>query len=266
MSTNNKVGLIFSGGGARGAFQIGCWKALKEMGITDNIVAVFGTSVGAINSAAFLQNDLALAEEIWNILSYEKVFKKLPDPNRKKFSRKFYAIARQVIKEKGLDVSPLKELIRSHLDEKIIRESSLDMGLVVFDWTIKRPHYLLKNEIPDDKLIEFVIASSTFPVFQPHQIGDHVYIDGGVFDNRPLSFCENREDFDKIICIDVTIARHFWPNKKRKMSDRIVFIRPSRLLGSPMAFDTRRIKRNIELGYEDTLRQLTNEEIMILNE
>ena len=46
------------------------------------------------------------------------------------------------------------------------------------------------------------------------------------------------------------------PNKKKKMSDKITFIRPSRLLGSPMAFDTERIKKNIILGYEDTHRQL----------
>jgi NTE family protein len=256
MYSKERVALIFSGGGARGAYQIGCCKALKSLGITDNIVAVFGTSVGAINSAVFLQNDLTLAEEIWNVLSYDKVFKNIPDPSKKRFSRRFYTIARQAIKEKGLDVSPLKRLIRSHLSEKLIRKSSLDMGLVVFDWTVKRPQYLVKDQIPESKLVEFVIASSTFPVFQPHRIGSNLYIDGGVYDNRPLSFCENRSDIDKIICIDVTIARHFWPNKKRKMSDKLTFIRPSRLLGSPMAFDTDRIKKNIVLGYEDTLNQL----------
>ena len=46
---NKEYGLVFDGGGARGAYQIGAWKALKEAGI--RIHAVAGTSVGALNGA-----------------------------------------------------------------------------------------------------------------------------------------------------------------------------------------------------------------------
>lgn len=46
---NKEYGLVFDGGGARGAYQIGAWRALSEAGV--KISAVAGTSVGALNGA-----------------------------------------------------------------------------------------------------------------------------------------------------------------------------------------------------------------------
>lgn len=64
--------LVLSGGGSRGAYEIGACKALKELGI--EIDMVFGTSVGAINGALIAQGDLELAERLWLELSTDKVF------------------------------------------------------------------------------------------------------------------------------------------------------------------------------------------------
>lgn len=263
MNKKGSKALVFSGGGARGAFQIGCWKALEEKGVDQEVGAVFGTSVGAINGAAFIQGDLDLAEELWRQLSFDKIFKDLEKSKKTTLSRSFFTLARLALKEKGLNVNPLKTLLREFLDEDIIRNSPIDYGLVVFDWKNKRPIYLTKDEIPEGELIEYVIASSTFPVFQPHRINDKIFIDGGIYDNRPLAFCENRGDIDNIICVDVTIARHFWPNKKKKMRDIIDFVRPSRLLGSPLAFDVDRIARNIELGYNTSQYYFEREAVLV---
>ncbi len=254
--------LVLSGGGARGAFQLGAWKAMRELGLEEEISAVYGTSVGAINAAAFVQGDYKLVESIWNQLSYEKIFNDVRIKKNKRFSRRFYDLARQVIKEKGLNVDPLKNILRSTVDENAIRASKVDFGLVVFDWTTKRPIYLTKDQMPEGELVEYVIASATFPMFQPHRIKNKVYIDGGIYDNRPLAFCESRRDIERVYCVDVTVARYFWPNKKRKMKDKIQFIRPSRLLGSPLAFNIKRIKRNIQLGYDDTRQLLENSAIL----
>ena len=57
-----KTALVLSGGGSRGAYEIGVWKALKKLRI--RIHMAFGTSVGAINSAMVVQKDLKLAEEL----------------------------------------------------------------------------------------------------------------------------------------------------------------------------------------------------------
>jgi len=258
MDGSNKIGLVFSGGGSRGAYQIGVWKALNELNISPYVSAAYGTSVGAINSAAFIQGDFDLALKIWNHLDYRKVFNNFPKDNLSISNRKKYL---EWIKgsfvNRGLDVSPLKSIIRESISEKNIRTSDIDFGLVVFNLTERKPAYLTKAEIPQDKLIEYIIASATFPVFQPHKIDNFTFLDGGLYDNRPLGFFRQNQSIKKIIMVDVTIARHFWPNKKIQGDLETIYVRPSRLLGSPMAFRQNRIKSNMELGYHDAMHQLS---------
>ena len=57
-------GLVLEGGGAKGAYQIGAWKALKELGI--DIKGVAGTSVDALNGAMIVQDDFEKAYEVWH--------------------------------------------------------------------------------------------------------------------------------------------------------------------------------------------------------
>ena len=68
-----KVGLVLEGGGGRGAYQIGVWRALRESGLEEYIAAVSGSSVGGLNAALFIQNDLEKAEKIWNSISPEQI-------------------------------------------------------------------------------------------------------------------------------------------------------------------------------------------------
>lgn len=60
-----RYGIVFSGGGGKGAYQIGVWKYLHELGIDQKIHGVSGASVGALNSLLFLQGDYQKAEELW---------------------------------------------------------------------------------------------------------------------------------------------------------------------------------------------------------
>ncbi len=79
-----RVGLVLSGGGAKGAYEIGVWKALKEMEATKCIDKIVGTSVGALNAVLLDACGIAKAEEIWmNLkqddllhLGWEKYFPK----------------------------------------------------------------------------------------------------------------------------------------------------------------------------------------------
>ena len=61
-----EYGLVLDGGGARGAYQIGAWKALSEAGVKVNAVA--GTSVGALNGYAYMTNKLEQAKKMWSEL------------------------------------------------------------------------------------------------------------------------------------------------------------------------------------------------------
>ena len=49
LDPNRQYGLVLEGGGARGAYQIGAWMALRQAGI--RIKGIAGASVGALNGA-----------------------------------------------------------------------------------------------------------------------------------------------------------------------------------------------------------------------
>ena len=66
------VGLVLSGGGAKGAYEVGVWQALEETGAASNVTAISGTSVGAINAALFATRPEA-AGTLW-LENMEDVF------------------------------------------------------------------------------------------------------------------------------------------------------------------------------------------------
>ena len=57
-------GLVLSGGGGKGAYQIGVWKALREKQMDTWIKAVAGTSAGSLNAMLVLAGDYDNAEKI----------------------------------------------------------------------------------------------------------------------------------------------------------------------------------------------------------
>jgi NTE family protein len=61
----NKLGICLSGGGARGAYQIGALQALKELGILDRTVAFSGASIGAVNATFVTTDAMDIAKELW---------------------------------------------------------------------------------------------------------------------------------------------------------------------------------------------------------
>ena len=66
-----EYGLVLEGGGAKGAYQIGAWKALKEAGV--KLKGIAGTSVGALNGALICMNDIEAAERLWKNISYSQI-------------------------------------------------------------------------------------------------------------------------------------------------------------------------------------------------
>ena len=56
-------GLVLEGGGARGAYHIGVYKAILEEGI--EIGGITGTSIGALNGAMIVQGDYEICYELW---------------------------------------------------------------------------------------------------------------------------------------------------------------------------------------------------------
>ena len=60
-----KIGLALSGGGAKGAYEIGVWQALEELRILQYVDTIYGTSVGALNAALLETCGAEKAKDIW---------------------------------------------------------------------------------------------------------------------------------------------------------------------------------------------------------
>ena len=71
--------IVLSGGGSKGAYQIGVWKALRKLKLKYDVVT--GTSVGALNAALMVQNNYYKALYFWRKLSFSDVIDEKIDKN-----------------------------------------------------------------------------------------------------------------------------------------------------------------------------------------
>ena len=71
--------IVLSGGGSKGAYQIGVWKALRKLKLKYDVVT--GTSVGALNAALMVQNNYYKALYFWRKLSFSDVIDEEIDKN-----------------------------------------------------------------------------------------------------------------------------------------------------------------------------------------
>lgn len=246
-----EFGLVLAGGGAKGGYEIGVWKALRELNI--NIKAIAGTSVGALNGAIMTQGDYDDAYNLWTNLAMQDVIN-LEDLLNKdyKISAKNTTLAlKKILDNKGLDVTPLRETLKKYINEDLIRNSPIDFALVTFSLTDFKPLMVYKKDIPQGELINYLMASSCFPSFKVTEIGDKKYIDGGVYDNMPISLIENL-GIENVITVDVSGVGRV--RKKKYKNLNIIPIKNSEYLGQTLVFDGETSKRNITIGYLDTLK------------
>lgn len=253
-------GLILEGGGTKGAYQIGAYKALIDLGIEFNGVA--GTSIGALNGAYILQNDIEVMEEIWLKYDYthfmnidEETYEKYKnvDFTTKSFNT-VIELMNKARKNEGIDISPLKKLLQDTLNEDAIRNSKRDFGLVTVTWDKKiNPHPMYLEQIPKGRLVDYLIASASLPIFKLDKIDDKLYLDGMFFDNMPISLLVDKgyEDLVVIRLLDDFLGKK---NLNKHQDINIKTIIPSEYLGGSLNKDKDSVKRNIDLGYLDTMK------------
>ena len=257
-----EYGIVLEGGGARGAYQIGVWKALRETGV--KIRGVAGTSVGALNGALICMDDLEKAEEIWGTMTYSTIFQ-VDDPmiaKLKKFgvrSMKMTDAAaefKRLFSDRGLDIAPLKKLLEETVDEERIRRSPRDFCAASFSVTDRKEEDFDVKEAPPGTMKDMMMASAYFPGFKQEKIGGKTYLDGGSVNNVPVDLLTDRGYKDIIV-----IRLYGIGVDRRKFMDipadvTIHEITPGRNLGGILEFDSARTRKNMKLGYFDGLRFL----------
>jgi len=238
---------VLAGGGARGSYQIGVWKALRELNI--EIDMVIGTSVGSINGAAVVCDAFEQAEHLWKTLDMPTLFditysKEDGEPNTSEYIE-------SILKNKGLDTSTLKCYLEQVIDEDVLRKSPIDYALVTFSLTQMKPVILFKKDIPNGKVVDFILASSAVPGFKKQEIDGEHYIDGGIYDNLPVNILIDH-GYKNIIAVSNAAIGVY---RKVKESDaKIIYIENQQRQGGILEFDPAIAKKNIMLGYLDGMK------------
>ena len=156
-------GLILAGGGAKGAYQIGAWKAMRELDI--EFEAIAGASIGAINGAMIAQGDFDDAYELWSnveVSSGVNIQGELKDPKNLFSFSNFPKIAHEIIRNGGVDVTPAKELISAHIDEKKVRASNIPLAIETVDLDSLKPVEMFVDEMPEGELIDYLWLRQEF--------------------------------------------------------------------------------------------------------
>ncbi len=260
-----KYGLTLEGGGARGAYHIGAVKALLENGY--EFGAVVGTSIGAVNAAFIAQGDIEKAYDMWKSFSFSDLFDIEDDKILKAmqvdldFDTVKYLTKKlgKSIKEKGIAIDKMRNVLSENIDEEKIRKSDMLFGLVTFCLSDVEGKELYIDEMKEGSLIDYLLASSNLPVFQRVVFDDKKYMDGGVYDNCPVHMLEKR-GYENVIAIRtykrMRIRGYNEILKRNKVN--IKMICPVDSLSSILNFETNNLNELLKIGYYDALKMIKN--------
>ena len=279
------IGLVFSGGGGKGAYEIGVWKYLHENGLDNYVKSISGTSVGALNAALFVGSNIEKAEDMWVNIAPSKIF------SPKKYSAK--DIENWLI-ENDLDISnlttkimsktaaasiwPVKTisellLLKFNNDHFFTREGLSEMieesinynalqssDIPCFSTCVKLPLFRIErfklNDYLPDEILTILLASSAMPlIFPKEEFKGKKYYDGGLplgGDNTPIRPVYDT-DVENIIVVHLN--RETLIDKSEFPNSNIIEIVPSVDLGNvikgTLDFTPEGAKRRIEIGYND---------------
>ena len=249
-----KRALVFSGGGSRGAYEIGAWQALEDLGI--RFQAFYGTSIGAMNAALAAQGDVEKARQLWENIEVSQI---VAVGEGQEFSiNRMIANKREVIpflldnaKYLGADISPLEDLVAANVDEGRVRASGVTLGVMTARLPQMQPVPKRLSGMEEGTLHDWVIASaSCFPVFPLKAIGQDRYVDGGLFDNLPVGMAL-ADGADEVVAVDL----HPRPTHPEYLSMPFFrSIQPLHSLGGFLDFDRRLLRRSLLLGYHDAMK------------
>lgn len=187
-----KMGLVLSGGGGKGAYELGVWKALKELKIDKYIEVFSGTSIGAFNAVLFAQNNMKDAEALWEEVTIDKLipiskfelFKKgiglILGGKNLNIAKKYMS---QKIEEGAVSKDGAKEIVNKYLDISLMKKNGKICYAACTELADFKVKYFKINDFNDEIGKEIVIASASLPlIYEPSELFGCKYIDGGISD------------------------------------------------------------------------------------
>lgn len=247
-----KRAIVLSGGGARGAYQMGFWKAIRELGVDYHIVT--GTSIGALNGIFMVQNNYHKAYKMWYFMDYDMVLDDKVDatyetlPGKRKIIMKYTKGAMKG----GLSVSALEKTVKIAFNPRLFFSSKVDYGLITVKFPSLKPIMVTKDKLKKENAVDYFLASAAcFPAFKMKDIDTQKYIDGGFYDNLPINLAI-KMGADEVIAVDLKAVGNV---KKVKNKDiKITTISPRNDIGNFLVMEKYQARRAIKYGYNDTMK------------
>lgn len=260
--SEEKWALTLAGGGAKGAYQFGVWKALREMQLEKNLVAVSGSSVGALNAALISLNEFDDANTIWTSI----MPKQFLDINFDTIIGPLDTLVKRTLTNGLCSRDGLISIIDNYLNLKELAAARIPAYVCVSHYPSEcieclnekpEPEYISLSEVDAHDAKQLLLASSAMPyVYPPELIHDKVYRDGGLSDNVPV-LPMTTVGADKLIVVKLEPDDKVNTDLYSTFSE-VVEIVPSReigdLLDGTLEFTSRNADFRILLGYYDTLR------------
>lgn len=262
-----KIGLALAGGGARGAYQIGAWKALKEKGLDKYISAYSGASVGSLNAALFAMDDYDAAYKVWMSLNKDSLFN-----IEKKIYKRIFKEKLNFLNKGVFDTKQLEELIDQSVDYDKVREKDVfvvtthlgNEKSTFFDLLRTNYKHYFKSEkqtkyqnlrhFDDDTIKKILLASCAIPiVFRPIEIANESFYDGGLLDNTPY---KPLVDIGCDIVIVIDLFKLSFVKKNTPNGVKLITVNPKRSLRGVLDFNNKYIERRFSLGYKDTIEMI----------
>jgi NTE family protein len=233
-----KIGLALGGGGTRGAAHLGVLKVLREAGVPIDCIA--GTSIGAIVGGLFAADiPLEVLEKEMRNNHIMKAFMSVPlsvdvamTPVR---------LLPRAVGKKSFDGLDKGTRFRKYLEKQLpndvrnIEALKIPFCAVALNLLDGQTYSLTKGD-----LVHAMQASSAVPELRrPVQIGNKLFVDGGVAENIPVSETKNVLGADFVIAVDIDERLNQEPidNFKRigSVGKRLVSLELARLDNAPLS-------------------------------
>ena len=264
-----KIGLCFTGGGARGAYQIGAAQALSDLGIYKNISAFSGTSIGAANVAVMASTSIEQVRDIWfnipkNALKMrEALVTRLKKEKLSTFDNGLYTM--ETLNRIMIDLIDYDILRKKDVFVTVSESGDMTKGLLELLKSSYK-HYIKKDskviyaplkELSKEDQIKAVTASCSIPVVFPAVTGnDKKYYDGGVFDNTPIRPLVEI-GCNEIIVIGISFFAFELIQSEKFADVKIHQIKGRKKMGGVLDFSSKHSKEIYEYGYRDTMDYFT---------
>lgn len=294
------VGLVLAGGGAKGAYEIGVWKAMRDLGLEACVKGVSGASIGAVNSLLFAVGDFEGAVELWRRMSVPEV-RQLEQARLERENQEF---TRRILKGDAAPAELVTNAIflsQPELKQALIRMTSGTEGVLQTRYTVfsavvpahkvspkyralapkppKGPYpfaglwpdfpqaqyYIPWGLLNNVEIADVILASAAMPVaYAPVKFRGYPYFDGGDYDNLPV-YPLYRSGFRKFILVDLKRE----PTKSRDWSGSqgdclVVRIQPREDfrddLGATLTLTPEETEKRMKTGYQDAMEQFGRQE------